>query len=207
MPPLTTGIDVLDRRLGGGIPAGSIVALVAPPPSSAELLLYELTSSRETLYLSTVRSAAAVRDAFEATQAPTGDPVVKGLDGVEVLDQANRSVGRVEEDQTLIIDPFDPIEQREEPRVVTFLNDLQTHLQNTSSYAIVHCLKGRHRPEHRRLTLHAADIVLDIETEIRGSNLVNRLTVPKNRGGKAITEEIKLDLVDQVNVDTSRDIA
>ncbi len=207
MDSLETGIEVLDRRLGGGLPAGSIIALVAPPASSAELLLYELTAARETLYLSTVRSSAAVRDAFEATRAPTGNPVIKGLDGSEVLDQANRAIGRLSEDQGLIIDPFDPIETRNETRLVNFLNDLQTHLQNTNSYAIVHCLKDEYHPANRRLTLHAADLIFDLETEVRGNNLVNRLTVPKNRAGQAIPDEIKLELVDRVAVDTSRDIA
>lgn len=207
MPPLETGIEVLDRQLGGGLPAGSIVSLVAPPSSSAELFLYELTAARETLYLSTIRSTAAVRDAFDATQAKTGDPVIKGIDGAEVLDLANRSIGRLEEGQGLIIDPFDPIEQRDEARVVNFLNDLQTHLQNTGGYAVLHCLKDDHNPANRRLTLHTSDIVFDLDTEIRGSNLVSRLTVPKNRAGKAITEEIKLELIEEVAVDTSRDIA
>ena len=41
---LKTGIDVLDRKLNGGLPAGCIVALTASPSSQAELLLYELTA-------------------------------------------------------------------------------------------------------------------------------------------------------------------
>ncbi|PSP59844.1 transcriptional regulator, partial [Halobacteriales archaeon QH_7_66_37] len=39
---LRTGIDVLDRKLGGGLPAGSMVTLSASPRSQAELFLYEL---------------------------------------------------------------------------------------------------------------------------------------------------------------------
>lgn len=207
MALLETGIQILDRRLGGGVPEGSVVALVAPPASNAELLLYQFTSARPTLYMTTVRSSAAVRDAFRATEAPVGDPTIRELAEGEVLDQANRSIGRLKEDTTLIIDPADPMEQREQSRYINFLDNLQTHMQNTKGYAVLHCLDDPDRPENRRVTLHAADTVFNLETEVRGSNLVNRLTVPKNRGGQAITEEIKLELIDEVAVDTSRDIA
>lgn len=202
-----TGIEVLDRQLDGGIPAGSIVALVAPPDSNAELLLYQLTSARQTLYLTTIRSAAAVRDGLGMTRAPTGKPMVRELTAAEVLDQANRAISRLNEDLTLIIDPLDPIEERESSRYVNFLNELQTHMQNTGGFAVLHCLKDDDRPQNRRLTLHAADIIFNLEMSVRGSQLVNRLTVPKNRGGSAITEEIKLELAEEVAIDTSRDIA
>lgn len=207
MEQLNTGIEVLDRRLGGGIPAGSTVALVAPPSSSAELFLYELTASRQTMYLSTIRSAEAIRDALTATQAPTGDPTVHDLDRSQVLDQAKRAVGMLGEENGLIIDPVDPMEERDASRYGGFLNGLQTHLQNTKGYAVLHCLADEHSPVNRRMTLHAADIIFNLETDVRGSNLINRLTVPKNRSGRAISEEIKLELVDSVAVDTSRDIA
>lgn len=207
MTTIETGIEVLDRRLDGGVPAGSTVALTAPPASSAELLLYELTAARPATYLTTIRSAAAVQDALRATPSTTGEPTVRSVADGEVIDQARRSVGQLTEGDSLIIDPIDPLEARDETRYVGFLNDLQNRLQNTQGYAVVHCLDDEHNPANRRLTLHAADIVFALETEVRGSSLVSRLTVPKNRGGAAITEEIKLELVDRVAVDTSRDIA
>lgn len=207
MTLLATGIDILDRRLDGGIPEGSVIALVAPPSSSAELLLYQLTAARQTLYLTTVRSAAAVRDALDTTRAPVGNPTVRELTAAEVLDQAHRAIGRVGEEAQLIVDPLDPIENREASRFVTFLNELQTQMQNTKGFAVLHCLHDGGDPTNRRLTLHAADIVFNLQMEVRGSNLVNRLTVPKNRGGRAINDEIKLELTEEVAVDTSRDIA
>ena len=73
---LETGIDVLDRKLNGGLPPGSIVAFTASPASQSELLLYELTAARGTLYLTTERSDQAVRDAIENTNAPVGSPTV-----------------------------------------------------------------------------------------------------------------------------------
>lgn len=207
MATLETGIEVLDRQLGGGVPAGSTIAFTAPPASSAELVLYELTAARATQYLTTVRSEAAVRDALAATPSTTGDPMVRSLADGEVLDRASRAIDHLDEGQALIIDPVDPLEARDATRYVSFLNDLQTRLQNTRGYAVLFALDDAHHPANRRLTLHSADIIFDLETEVRGSTLVSRLTVPKNRGGAAITDEIKLELVDRVAVDTSRDIA
>lgn len=52
-----------------------------------------------------------------------------------------------------------------------------------------------------------ADVVFDLDTKIDGSEIVNRLAVPKFRGGRALDETIKLRLAERVSVDTSRDIA
>ncbi len=69
---LDTGIDVLDRKLDGGLPPGCIVAYTADPASQSELLLYELTAARGTLYLSTERSDDAVRHAIEPRRPRSG---------------------------------------------------------------------------------------------------------------------------------------
>jgi KaiC/GvpD/RAD55 family RecA-like ATPase len=74
---LRMGIDVLDRKLDGGVPPGSIVAYVADPASQSELLLYELTAARRTLYLTTQRSTEAVEDALARSPATIGNPTVR----------------------------------------------------------------------------------------------------------------------------------
>lgn len=43
MEPVSTGITQLDKRLGGGVPAGSVVAIQVPATSSGELLGAMLT--------------------------------------------------------------------------------------------------------------------------------------------------------------------
>lgn len=205
---LETGIDVLDRKLNGGIPPGRIIALSASPASQSELLLYELTDARGSLYLTTRRSDQAVRDAIESTDAPVGNPTVRDIGGNEPLDQANRLIRALPEGANLIVDPADPLENREPSRYQNFLNDLQTHMVNTGSIAFLHCLDGANDPpQNRNTTLHMADVVFDLETEVRGTDIENRLSIPKFRGGTALTETIKLELADTVAVDTSRDIA
>jgi len=205
---LKTGIDVLDRKLDGGIPAGSIVVLSADPSSQAELFLYELTATRGTLWMSLNRSSEAVTDSIASTPTATGDPTVRHITGEAPLDNAGKLVSALPETSNLIIDPVDVLESQEPPsRFRSFMNNLQNHIFNTGSLAILHCLDGRSVPPLRDTTEHFADVVFDLHTGIDSDEVENKLAVPKFRGGRAPKDIIKLDLVEEVSVDTTRDIA
>jgi KaiC/GvpD/RAD55 family RecA-like ATPase len=205
---LPTGIDILDRKLDGGIPSGSIIALTAEPASQAELLLYELTAARGTLYLSTGRSDQAVQDGLERTPVQTGSPTVRHIgDDGEPLDQANQLIRALPENANLIIDTIDPLEKRSQERYRNFLNELQTQMVNTGGLAFLHALDGNRQPANRDVTEYMADVVFELRTTLNGEQLENRLLVPKFRGGRALTEAIKIELAETVTVDTSRDIA
>ena len=204
---LPTGITVLDRQLDGGIPEGSIVLLAAEPASQSELILYELTASRPTLYLTTVRSDQAIRDALDRVKGRKGSPTVRDVGGDAPLDRANRLIGSLPEGANLIVDVVDILEETERTRYRAFMNQLQTHMVNTGGLAVLHGLKGGQTPANRDLSKHVADVVFDLETAVSGSEIENRLAVPKFRGGRALDETIKLKLSEEVTVDTSRDIA
>lgn len=204
---LSTGVEVLDRELSGGLPTGSIVAYQAPPESQGELLLYELTRPRPTLYLTTDRTEDAVSDAFEATLAPTGTPDVRYVSGEDPLDAVRRAFRSAGESTTVIIDPVDGLERTTRARYETVLNELANHMENTGSIAILHCLSGKSTPRLRETTQHMADVVLDLRTEVKSGVVETRLAVTKFRGGRVPAETIKLDLTERVRVDTSRDIA
>ncbi len=205
---LETGIEVLDRKLEGGIPAGSIVVLSAQPASQAELFLYELTATRGTLWLSLNRTAEAVTESIATTPTETGDPTVRHISGEAPLDNAGKLVSALPETSNLIVDPVDVLESQEPPsRFRSFMNDLQNHIFNTNSLAILHSLDGRSVPSLRDTTEHFADVVFHLETDLSSDEVENRLSVPKFRGGRAPLETIKLDLVEEVEVDTTRDIA
>lgn len=204
---LSTGVNVLDRELGGGVPAGSVVAFNAPPASQAELLLYELTVPRQTLYLTTDRTEDAVRDAFRATAAPTGNPEIRYTAGDDPIDSARRAFRAAPEGTTVIIDPNDALERTDRSRYESFLNELSNHMHNTGGVSFLHCLTGEYTPALRDTTKHMADVIFDLSLDVTSSSVETRLTVPKLRGGRALLEPIKLDLQERVRVDTSRDIA
>lgn len=204
---LPTGISVLDRQLQGGIPKGSIVLLEAEPASQSELFLYELTATRGTLYLTTVRSDQAVEDAFKRSTTRIGNPTVRDVGGDAPLDRVNRLIGTLPEGANLIVDVVDVLERYGRDRYRRFLNELQTVMVNTGGMAILHGLKGADIPDNRDMTGHVADVVFDLRTDLDGAEVENRLVVPKFRGGRALAEPIKLKLTESVSIDTSRDIA
>ena len=204
---LRTGISALDRELEGGIPAGSIVALTAAPASQAELFLYELTAARGTLYLTLDRTSDAVSNSIDAASTPTGDPTVRDVTGDAPLDNASKLVAALPETSNLVVDPVDVLERHDPPRYRNFLNELQNHIYNTDSLAVLHCLDGHDVPKLRDTTEHMADVVFQLETELNGDRIENRLAVPKFRGGRALSDVIKLELSSTIDIDTSRDIA
>jgi len=204
---LPLGIGPLDRQLDGGLPAGSVVAYCAPPASQSELLLYELTAHRETLYLTTDRSEDAVADALEKATCPTGDPEIRFVPGDAPLENARRMVRSVGEETNVIIDTGDLLEREDRGRYQRFLNELGNHMQNTGSLAFLHCMKAATEADLRATTEHMADVVFALRQERYGTEVETRLGVPKFRGGRALSETIKLELEERVRVDTSRDIA
>jgi len=115
-------------------------------------------------------------------------------------------VRELPESSNLLIDVVDPLEEADSTRYRAFLNELQTHMVNTGSIAVLHAMRSD-PPANRGLTEHMADVVFDLRTDTSGSQIVNRLAVPKFRGGSALEETIKLKLTDGVTIDTSRDIA
>jgi KaiC/GvpD/RAD55 family RecA-like ATPase len=203
---LPTGISVLDRQLDGGIPPGSILLLSADPASQSESLLYEIAAARGTLYVTTVRSEQAVRDAVDRYRGGIDRLSVRDAGTYPPIDNATRLVKDLPENANLIVDVVDPLEDAEPTRYRTFLNELQTHMVNTGSIGVLHAMHGEDT-SNRSLTEHMADVVFDLRTDTSGSQIVNRLAVPKFRGGSALEETIKLKLTDGVTIDTSRDIA
>ncbi|XVH31222.1 RAD55 family ATPase [Haloferacaceae archaeon DSL9] len=206
MERLSTGIDALDRRLGGGLPAGSLLLFSSAPASQAELVLAELIADRPTTYLTPFRPAEAVRAGLDSSALPPTAVDVVELDPADPIPRARGCVDSLPAETTLVVDPVDPLERRAED-YRELLVDLQATIADTDRIAVLHALSGRSVPPQRDLSEHIADIVFELRTEVVGTEITNRLVVPKFRGGRALEETIKLKLADDVTIDTSRDIA
>jgi KaiC/GvpD/RAD55 family RecA-like ATPase len=198
-----TGVEMLDRELDGGIPAGSVAALSAPPASQSERLLYELTTMRRTLYVTTERAPATVEGAVRETVDP-GSIHVHGV-GDDPLEDLLDLARAVADGTLIVVDPAAPLEA--EPRYREALVELRKVLREKRSAAVFHCVDGRAVPDGRDVTEYMADLIFDLSVDLRRERLQTMLTVPKFRRGDAPRDAFKLDFRRRVTVDNSRDIA
>lgn len=204
---LSTGVELLDQRLGGGIEPGRVVAFSAPPVSQSELFLARLASTRRTLYLTTKRSESAVESFLDRAGVDVTDCAVRRVDDERPFEHARRLVRSLPDGVDVVVDPMGPFERSDGVRLWNFLNELREHVGGAESLAFLHCLRGNSVPEWRDTTEYMADVVFELRTEVAGDAVENRLLVPKVRGGEPIPDAIKLDLRREVSIDTSRDIA
>jgi len=205
--PYSTGIAPIDREIGGGIPPGTMVALLADPASQAELFLHEFAARQDTLYLSAERGATAVTNALREGNRDCEDVAVVALDSDAPVVDAVQQVERLPEGAVVVVDPVGPLERADPGRFRTFLSTLRSQLAGTDGVAVLYGLKHDAAPDQRHRTAYAADLVFDLVTDADGDTVENHLLVPKFRGGRALTDSIRVELTDRIAVDTSRDIA
>lgn len=203
---LATGIDVLDRKLGGGVPLGGVVTISAPPASQSELFLYEFAATRETVYLSTLRTPETVQKALDAQEIDSESIETVHVDPDRPLAHASELLDELAAETNVVLDPMGPLEEGKPAAYRRFLADLKQRTVENGNVAFLHCLREPKPPDKRRLTNYVADIVFELETDTEGQSVVNRLTVPKFRGGQSVEDVIKLDLTSEVEVDVSRNI-
>ncbi|ELY55866.1 DUF7125 family protein [Natronolimnohabitans innermongolicus] len=191
---LATGVDALDRRLGGGVRPGSVVALTADPASQGEQLLYQLTAVRGTLYVTTCRSERGVDRAIESSTLETGSPTIRRVDRTSPFDQLRTVLGKLPDGANLIVDVADTLERQDRDAYVEFLNDLEERMVETNSVAVLYCTQTASTPANRDITTHVADIVFDLEATVpvTGADVEHYLSVPKHRTDCGFSETIEL---------------
>lgn len=226
MPRVSTGVDALDRLLGGGLAAGTFALVRTPPGTQGEQLLKQIAGSNATLYLSTLRAERDVREWLANGDEPPefdvrfiepgsttslGDTVTTVLDkhanGHSPHDSIEALVMGGGEKRCIVIDPINPLETGAQDDYAVLLREFKDHLQATGAIGLVHAVNTPAEPDCRWVTLQLADDVWDVEVTPRPSEMEFTLSVIKSRSGHLPTGQIKLDLGERVAVDTSRDIA
>lgn len=181
---LPTGVGLLDRALGGGVPPRQLVALSAAPRAQSEPLLYAMAAANRTRYLSALRPADEVRDAIRATVDTTGADIdVRGVDGDTVLSRPAEYLEGLDQHSVVVIDPTTELEQGDRERYRDFLDTCKRALRATDSVGLLHCHENTPSVLRRDMTLARADQVWDVRVEAVEGEIRTCLGVTKCRGG------------------------
>jgi len=182
---LSTGVELLDSAMGGGVPPGSLVALTAPPRAQSEPLLYTMAAENPTRYLSTLRTSDEVTDAITATLPSTAGVSidVRAVSGDEILASPEQYLGSLDSHSLVIIDPTTELEQGDRERYRSFLDTCKRALRMTDSVGLLHCHENTPSVLRRDMTLARADQVWDVCAEVIDENLRTRMAITKVRGG------------------------
>lgn len=204
---LSTGIEKLDRELKGGFLSGSIVNLNVPPESQYEVLLQHFIRERDTLYISTTRSEKRIKKQLENRSIDVQNCGIKYVDPTDsvmenVLDYAKKPpVG-----SNVIIDIANPLEEEEVGRVINFFHELKTHMEDIDGICIIVSLDTQNDPKCREYTLKMSDVVMNVVMRNQGHENEVVVNVPKYRNGRVISDYLKLEMNDRVEIDTKRQV-
>lgn len=207
-PMFSTGSPLLDKQLGGGIPAGDIVALTAPPNSQTETIFMEFASAEPLIYFSTiVQDIEELRGRVKPSNTSAEDLTVEYLDSSSFIDDPEGHINNLPSESVIVIDPVDLLETGSREEYLTALNLLKSRLIESESVAILHCLVDESSSELRSLTLKRADNVWSLRQSVNKGKIETTLYIPKSRVGSTMTDGISIELDDGLQVDTSRNIA
>lgn len=229
MTQLSTGISALDRRLSGGLDPGSLLAIVASPATQSEALLHTLMEERPSVYVTTVRRAEAIREDVEGidrdvrveyagVSATMDSEFLKKVAGNRTkslasvagdtrLDDVYEVLHDVDDQRNVIVDSTNALEHADKPGAYQeVLNELKSTVLDTDSLGILHCITEETSPPLRETTLMIADVVWEVELVSLKNEREYQLTMPKNRRGDPMLEEISLVIESDVWIDDSRNI-
>ncbi|CAD7770736.1 KaiC [Candidatus Methanoperedenaceae archaeon GB50] len=233
-PPLySTGITALDRSLGGGVPAGSVIYILADPESMSEIFLYQFTQPRKTYYFTTERRPQyLIQDIAslgfkidkitfvdiysEYYMSPQGEMIDNTgneyVDAkiVELTEEHLKNIQNIEEGESnIIIDSFSfYLSLNLNPgRIKHLLNTIYEITKSLRSLTYLYGLKDTHDRSIEHEILKQCDAIFDISLDKTGDRVQNKLAIPKIRGMVPTTEMIKFKVEDGIQIDTSRDIA
>jgi hypothetical protein len=216
--------------MSGGIEPGSLIALTAGPTMQSEAILHELIEMRPTLYLTTLREAAAVEEDLDrlsiddlfvkyAGKARTMDnELLRQITGsrtyqpsftndTTLLDTVYDTIQKFDRQANVVLDPVNPLEETNNKSAYReVLNELKTTMLDTRGLGILHCITLEELPPFRDVTLALADIVWELNLVSQTNKMEYQLTIPKNRGGTPVLDEISIVLDNNVWVDESRNI-
>ncbi len=200
-----TGIDVLDEKLHGGLPEGSLVCIYANPMSMPEIFFYQIANSRRTYYFNTSRPARFIRQNMECMGFDTenvefidvfsqyylneyGQFVIEdNFRDKEIFDFIDYSLSKIlQEDGGDFNIIFDTISFFLKLNVGSGLKDwlinkLYMISKNTGNLVFIYLMKNVHPTSVVNTILDVCDVIIDVDCERVNDKMVSRLFIPKIR--------------------------
>jgi len=231
---LSSGIYVLDRSIGGGIPGGSVIYISASTKSMSEVFLYQFTQSRKTYYFCSERRPKYVKQDIENMNFDTSQIVFVDVYGsyfmsthgemidnvgneyvdakiVEFLEYNLNSILSEETngDINIIIDTFTFFMNLNlnSGIIRRLMNIIYETTKETGGLTFLYSLKDSHDQKLENEVVNTCDAIFDVDIEKTGDKIINKLSVPKIRGMTPTTEMIKFKIGEGIQIDTSKDIA
>lgn len=200
---LSTGISLLDDELGGGVHEGSLVTFEAQPKSQSHLLINHFIEPYPTKYITTQRTPESIKEGFERANISDSNIEIAQVEKENIVSEVIDILENLEEKEILIIDRVDEFEHTDGH--LEILRKIQTKMLETGG--ICYLYRSSTLDGQSERTKNMSDFIFSLETFIDGTDIINHLAVNKSRGTVSVDEVIKLNLRDEVRVDTSRDIA
>ncbi|MBP1910025.1 RAD55 family ATPase [Methanolobus bombayensis] len=230
----STGISVLDRTLGGGLPAGSLTFLSVDPRSMSEVFLYQFTQSRKTYYFTTNRRPRFVlNDVINLGFDPSNiifvdiyseyyctscgeisdnlsnefiDAKILEFTEYNLRNIANDSSG---EDVNIIFDSFCFFTELTANKglIKQLINVIYETTKELNCLTYLYGSTCTNNTSLQAFTYSLCDVIFESMLDQGADKVVSKLSIPKIRGMIPNTEIIKFKIGDGVQIDTSRDIA
>lgn len=198
----STGNVSLDRRVGGGIRAGSLLALVAHPQSQCQTILQEFAAARRSLYVSTL--CADEEQLRERFLPPDADAATASVSPDALVAEPETVLDRIEPETFVLVDAMTPVEaEADRSALLEVLHAIKRRVAETDSVCVLLCHRDDDAGHPTSTTLHRADVVRQLRPAFGSRQLGYRLLVTKVRGGRAPREPIPLLVTDRVEIDTS----
>lgn len=229
-----TGIFVLDRSLGGGLPERSLVYFSADSRSMSEVFLYQFTQARKTYYFTTSRRPKFIQKDIENLNFDVSNISFVDIYSEYYLTQFGEMVDTIgneyvdakiiefteynlknimnesiNEDINIIIDNFSFYMNLNVNlgMIKRLTNILYETTKEMDCLTYLYGLKKSHPEKVENDILNTADVIFDVALERSADSMTSMLAIPKIRGMVPNSEMIKFKVGDGVQIDTSKDIA
>ncbi|WP_406657408.1 ATPase domain-containing protein [Methanolobus sp. ZRKC2] len=231
---LSTGINVLDRNLGGGLPAGSLSYFSADPRSMSEVFLYQFTQSRKTFYFTTGRKPKYVlndiinlgfdpgniifvdvySEYFFSSCGEMVESVGNEYMDSKIIEFTEYNLHNIANDSSdelinIIIDSFSFfMNLNVNPGIIRQLTNVIYEItKEIQCLTYLYGHKGSNSEKMDNEAFASVDVIFDSSLEKGPDKLVSKLAIPKIRGMVPDADVIKFKIGEGVQIDTSRDIA